>query len=221
MFERIKNALAARAGRKLASDGIQRWASSHHLTHQSRPGGGFVISGLWMDRLFRVECAPSTRSYIQGFELKAKAELAVTHEVGLVLMNRALKRTFEAQANALYEDATDALKTRTRQLPEEVRWLSMYRDAGWPGPDDEFWARYAVLTDAADVARNGLDADAIGLLMEWPAPAHERTPMLFMLNRGNTYLRMQLAQPGDEAVAVHALTAFGHFTSRFASLLAR
>jgi len=221
MFERLKNALSARRASLPDDDGLHHWAMERMLAHVPRKHGGYAIAGQWMDHPFRAECAPAARSYIQGFEFKAKAELGLTHEVHLILMNRALKRTFEAQANSLYENATDALRTTAKQLPEEVRWLSMYRDAGWPGPDDSFWARYAVLTDAPEIARHCLDAQTIDLLMDWPAPVNEHTPMLFMLIRGNTYSRLQIDHPDDSDAAMHALEVFEHFSARAIKKLER
>ncbi|MBA4266226.1 MAG: hypothetical protein C0453_14180 [Comamonadaceae bacterium] len=221
MFERLKNALSARRASLPDDEGLHQWAMERMLAHVPRQHGGYAIAGQWMDQPFRAECAPSAREYIKGFELKAKAELGLTHEVHLILMNRALKRTFEAQANKLYENVTDALQTTAKQLPEEVRWLSMYRDAGWPGPDDRFWARYAVLTDAPEIARHCLDDQTIELLMDWPEDVNASTPMLFMLMRGNIYLRMQVDQPADSEPVLHALDVFEHFSVRAMTKLGR
>lgn len=221
MFERIRNALAARQAATPDDDDLNRWAAERMLTRVRRKDGGFAFGGQWMERPFRVECAASSRGYIQDFELKAKADLDLTHEVNLILMNRALKRSLEAQANVLHENASGAPETRAKPPSEEVRWLSMYRDAGWPGPDDHFWARYAVLTDAPEVARRCLDAEAIAMLMGWPRPVHERTPVLLMLTRGKTYLRLELGDPSETDAALHALDVFEHFSARAARLLAR
>lgn len=219
MFERIKNALAARRDASAAQAELQHWAQQRDLGYQSRRDGGFTLAGSLAGRAFRAECVPSTRSYIQGFELKARVELAVNPEVGLVLMNRALKSTFEALANALFEDVTNALETGARQVPEEVRWLSLYRDVGWVGPTAGFWSRHAVLTDVADVAREVLTEDLVNRLMNWPASHREGTPTLFLLDRGNAYLRLQMSRQPDALVAVHALEALDLLASRFAVLL--
>ncbi|HEX5738767.1 MAG TPA: hypothetical protein VFY22_09670 [Hydrogenophaga sp.] len=222
MFDRLKNALSARPAPTSEDEGlISHWATERMLAHVPRKHGGYAIAGQWMDHQFRAECAPSARSYIEGFEFKAKSELALTHEVHLILMNRALKRRFEAQANSLYENVTDSLQTTAKQLPEEVQWLSLYRDAGWPGPEDSFWARYAVLTDAPEIAQQCLDARSIELLMDWPAPVNEHTPMLFMLVRGNTYLRLQVDPLRGSEAALHALDVFEHFSARAVKQLER
>lgn len=216
MFERIRNVLASRRGPASPQPELQRWAQEQGLVAEGRKDGGFSLGGVWQGRAFRAECSPSTRSYIRGFELKARAELSLNPEVGLVLMNRALKGTFEAQANALFEDVTDALATRARDVPQEVRWLSLYRDVGWPGPQPDFWTRYAVLTDAPDLARQGLDQAVVDMLCQWPEARPEASPVLLLLDRGNAYLRLQLGTTLHADVALHALDTFGAFSARLA-----
>ncbi|MCU0761562.1 MAG: hypothetical protein MUF76_00920 [Hydrogenophaga sp.] len=220
MFDRIKNAMNLRRAPPATQPQLQAWADARGLNLQGRKEGGFSLAGAWNGHLFRAECAPSTRNYIRGFELKARVELSVQPEVGLVLMNRALKSTFEAQANALFEDVTDPLETRARQVPEEVRWLSLYRDAGWTGPPAGFWSRYAVLTDTAEVARESLNEALVTQLMQWPAHQPEGAPMLYVLDSGSTYLRLQMDRSVSADVAVHALDVLGLFSAQVAKVLA-
>ena len=91
-------------------------------------------------------------------ELMARADLGLRQEGNVVVMNRRLKNVLEAQSHQLYSKYTDDLQTIAGVVPDEVRWLAMYRDAGWAGPDRGFWARYAVLTDAPDTARRWIDS---------------------------------------------------------------
>ena len=218
MFERLRNALALRQRPAKPLAPLQHWAEERGLMAEGHKQGGFALAGVWQGRAFRAECSPSTRSYIQGHELKARVELSLDPEPGLVLMNRALKGVFEAQANAPFEDVTDPLETRARQVPPEVRWLSLYRDAGWPGPPQGFWTRYAVLTDAPDIARQAFDAEVVGMLTRWPAAWPESSPLLLLLDRGNAYLRLQVGVSVNPDVALHALNTFGAFTARLAGL---
>lgn len=221
MFERLKNAFFARPVADAADEGIAQWAHERLLSHMPLLGGAYAMGGRLLDRPFRAECIASSRAYVQGLELMAKADLGLTHEVTVIVMNRALKRNLEALANELYADVTDELQTSAKALPEEVRWLSMYRDAGWPGPDDGFWSRYAVLTDAPDTARHWLDKDSIAMLMNWPTEPGWDAPRVFMLTRGKTYLRMQVGPPGDSAPALHALDIFEHLSGSALQLLER
>lgn len=221
MFERLKSAFSARAASSDADDGLAQWAHERLLSHTPLREGAYALGGRLLDRPFRAECIASSRAYIQGMELMAKADLGLTPEVSMIVMNRSLKRRLELMANELYAEVTDALQTTAKALPEEVRWLSMYRDAGWPGPDDAFWGRYAVLTDAPETARQWLDADSIQMLMDWPTEPGWDAPRLFILARGKTYLRMQVDQPGDNTSALHALDIFEHLSGRALHLLER
>ena len=221
MFERLKNTFSTRAAASAADDGLAQWAHGRLLNHMSLLGGAYALGGRLHDRPFRAECIATSRAYMQGLELMAKADLGLTPEVTVIVMNRSLKRSLEALANDLYAAVTDAVQTTAKAVPEEVRWLAMYRDAGWPGPDDAFWGRYAVLTDTPETARQWLDAASIGMLMDWPAEPGWDAPRLFMLARGKTYLRMQVGQPGDSTSALHALDIFEHLSGRALRLLER
>jgi hypothetical protein len=221
MFERLKNAFGARSSSDGFDDGLAQWAHERLLNYMPLLGGAYAMGGLLHDRPFRAECIASSRRYIQGMELMAKADLGLTSEISVILMNRSLKRQLESQAHALYAEVTQALQTAAQALPEEIRWLSMYRDAGWDGPDDRFWARYAVLTDAPETARQWLDPASVELLMDWPGAMPSDTPVLFRLARGKTYLRLQVSDPGESAIALHALDIFEHLSGRALLLLER
>lgn len=214
MFERLKNAFGHPASTPRDDGALSQWAHERLLSHLPLLGGGFAMGGRLLDRPFRAESVSSSRAYIQGVELMAKADLGLTTEVNVILMNRALKRSLEAQA-------AEGLQIKENPVPEEVRWLSLYRDAGWAGPDERFWARYAVLTDAPEVARQWLDAESLEWLMGWPEPVQPETPLMFMLTRGKTYLRLQVDKPGDSAAALHALDIFEHLSGRALQLLER
>lgn len=221
MFDRLKKALGSGSVRVVPDDSVAHWAHERMLSHMPLLGGSFAMGGRLLDRPFRAECIASSRSYITGLELLAKADLELSEEVNVIIMNRSLKRAFEAQANALYADVTGSLKTSKKALPEEVRWLSLYRDAGWNGPDDDFWARYAVLTDMPDVARDWLDAQSVEWFMDGPPRWSAEVPLILMLTRGKTYLRLQVGEPGDSAATLHALDIFEHLSSRAIQLLDR
>lgn len=221
MFERLKSAFSARATPGDGDDGLAQWAHARLLSHMPLLGGAYALGGRLLDRPFRAECIATSRVYMQGMELMAKADLGLSPEVNVIVMNRALKRSLEALANPAHELAAQGAQATTRSVPEEVRWLSLYHEAGWPGPDDAFWGRYAVLTDAPETARQWLDADCIGWLMDWPGEPGWDAPRLFVLTRGKTYLRMQAGQAADNASALHALDIFEHLSGRALQLLDR
>lgn len=221
MFERLKNALGARSSTGEVDETVAQWAGDRLMSHMALMGGGFALGGRLHDRPFRAESIASSRWYIQGLELMGKADLDVTSEVNIIVMNRDLKRRFEAKANALYAEVTEGLKTTTKSVPEEVRWLSLYRDAGWEGPEDTFWARFAVLTDAPDTAKQWLDEQSIAQLMDCPPEWPVDTPMILMITRGKAYLRLQVGKENGSAIAVHALDIFEHLSGRALLLLGR
>ena len=147
-------------------------------------------------------------------ELMARADLGLKQEGNVVVMNRRLKEALEAQSRALYSQYTDDLQTMAGVVPDEVRWLAMYRDAGWTGPDKAFWARYAVLTDSPEIARRWIDSETEQRLMDWPDPVSDETPVMLMLQRGKTYMRMQVDRKGDTSTALHALGLFDQASQR-------
>jgi len=221
MFERLKNVLGVGSIKVETDDGLAQWATERMLAYRVLGGGAYVLDGRVLDRPFRAGCTASSRSYISGMELMARAELGLRPDVHVIVMNRALKRTLEALASSLFAEVTDALQTTDKPLPEEVGWMSAYRDAGWPGPNADFWAQHAVLTDAPEAARQWLDEEGIALLQDTPDQLHADTPRLFLLTRGKAYLRMQLDRPGDSTTALYALDVFEHLSGRALHLFAR
>jgi hypothetical protein len=219
MFERLGKTLGGLLGSSDPSSPLAQWASSQGLAFKPLFGGAYTMMGSWQGRSVRIECGAPSRPYLKGMELMARADLGLVTSSGVVLMNRSLKRTLEQEATALYASYTDDLRTSAAMLPEEIRWLAMYRDAGWAGPDEAFWERYAVLTDTTETARDWIDEGAQERLMNWPGDAAAlTTPVLFMLLRGKTYLRLQIDQTRDTATVLHALDVFLHLSVQASAL---
>lgn len=225
MFAQIRNALTGAISGRTAGpeqgDALAQWAADRLMSHLPMLGGTYALGGRLLDRPFRAECTTAHRDYIQGMELLAKADLDLSHEMHVVLLNRPLKRTLELKAHGRAADGGSGAQAPDKTLPEELRWLGMFRDAGWPGPPDAFWARYAVLTDAPELALRWLDSASIGMLMDWPAEVTAETPVMFMLMRGKAYLRMQIDRPDDRSAALHALDLFEHLCGRALQLFDR
>lgn len=215
MFERLKSALNRRTGALLRSPPLVQWALQNSFEYTPAPGGGFSLTGEWWGRPVRLECAPSSRTYIDGPEFMARVDLGRATPGGVVLMTRLLKHRLEGRANELYSQYTDTLKTTAQAVPEEIRWLSMYRDAGWAGPDRHFWARYSVLTDVPDAAREWLDDESLDRLMRWPGHVvGVGTPLMAMILKGKAYMRLQLDDPRDSATVLHAIELFRHLAEQ-------
>jgi hypothetical protein len=219
MFERLGKALGGLLKLSDPSGPLAHWALSQGLTFKPMFGGAYAMVGQWQGRSVRIECGAPSRPYLQGMELMGRVDLGLAAPGNVVLMNRSLKRAFEQQATALYASYTDNLQTSAAMLPEEIRWLAMYRDAGWAGPDEAFWERYAVHTDSTDAARAWIDASVVQRLMEWPGDTvSDTTPLLFMLLRGKVYLRMQIDRTQDEPAALHAAEILRHLSEQARTL---
>lgn len=215
MFERLGKTLAILRGAPDRWTPLTQWAASHGLTFRPLLGSAYAIAGDWQGRGVRVECGAPSRTYVHGMELMGRIDLGLTTPHSVIVMNRALKRALEQQATALYASYTDPLQTSAALLPEEIRWLAVYRDAGWAGPEEAFWERYAVLTDSPETARAWIDESAVRRLMDWPGEAvSAATPVLYMLRRGKSYLRLQIDQPRETATAAHALQTLLHLSEK-------
>lgn len=212
MFERLKNALARRQEPGVRLEPLAQWADDNNLQYNPLSAGAWAVHGDWGGQPVRIECAAPTRPFIQGVELMARLDLGRTTAGGVVVMNRVLKHQLELWATELYSQYTDMLQTTAQQVPDEIRWLSMYRDAGWSGPEQRFWARYAVLTNAPDVAREWLDGEGAQRLMRLPpGTISPDTPLMLMLLKGRAYMRLQLDHALDTDTALHAMDLFRHF----------
>lgn len=221
MFADFPNVLIPSPWRRARSAPLAKWAHDHALSFNPRVGGAYALAGRWQDRPVRIQCLETSRPFIQGMELMARADLGLKQEGNVVVMNRRLKEVLEAQSRALYSHYTDDLQTMAGVVPDEVRWLSMYRDASWAGPDRGFWARYAVLTDAPEMARRWIDSETEQRLMDWPEPVSDETPVMLMLQRGKTYMRMQIDRKGDTGTALHAFGLFDRASQRALEMAAR
>lgn len=201
MFDRIKKAFLRDSrdhGDSVLAQAhgpVSEWAATRGMTFSGAAlGSSMTMQGKVGNRPWRMELGRPTRDYISGEELRARAEIAVSDEVGAMVINRPLKEVLERRA---YSMITDTLQTTADpRLPEEMRWLAMYDEIGWEGPGDAFWTRYAVLSDAREHALAWVDDRLVKQLMSWPEPSPSaQVPFMIVLLRGKCYLRMQYAPP--------------------------
>ena len=210
MFERLKKVFGQTghdADTPQIADAVSQWAGTKgfaYTGHGDSPA--FAVTGKIGNKPWKLERGRSSRDYIRGEELRARAELKVNDDAAVLIMNRPLKEALEKRA---YEMYTDTLQTTADpSLPEEMRWLAMYPEVGWDGLPPAFWARYSVLADRREHALAWLDSSLAELLMSWPEPApDDQTPFMLMLLRGKAYLRMQYT-PADMPTLEHAAQIF-------------
>ncbi|MFC5523511.1 hypothetical protein [Polaromonas jejuensis] len=210
MFERLRKVLRqdrAQAGDSALTDAMSVWARQQGFSY-ARPatGEGFSLTGSLGNRRWKMECGYSSRDYIDGEELRARAELNVTDDASVVIMNRPLKESLEKRAYAIY---TDTLQTTVDpNLTEEMRWLAMYPEVDLGHLPASFSARYAVMADKRSQALAWIDTPLAERLMSWPEPAPgAQLPFILMLLRGKVYLRMQYT-PADMPTLGHAALIF-------------
>lgn len=219
MFERLIKAFApsaqpsdksgadSRGGSDQPGGKVSQWAAGRGLKYAANgEGEGFALTGKVAGRSMKLERGRSSRDYIRGEELRVRAELSINEEVAVLIMNRPLKEALEKRA---YQMFTDTLQTTADpNLPEEMRWLSLYQEVGWDIPNPAFWKRYSVLADEREHARAWVNADLAVRLMAWPKPGpDEQVPFILMLLRGKGYLRMQYT-PADLPTLDHAAGIF-------------
>ena len=217
MLEPLLNLMSpARRARALHAP-LVAWGEAHGLAFSSGKEGACSLAGEWGGRPVRIDVQAASRSYMDGQELSARCDLGLDPLASVIVMNRALKRGIERWGDYLYSQLTNSLQTMADTLPEEVRWLATFRDAGWPGPDEAFWARHAVLTDAPELARQMIDEATVAALMQWPDDAVQAdTPLMLMRLRGKLQLRLQLNRPRHPASEVAALDVFARLCQRTA-----
>ncbi|GAC1525027.1 MAG: hypothetical protein NVS2B4_00630 [Ramlibacter sp.] len=219
IFDKLRKAFSRGTGEEAAASGtasaadpgangpVSEWAATQGLTFSGRTGGAmFSLRGDVGGRTWRMEVGRPSRKYVEGDELRGRAELGVDPDVAVLLMNRPLKAMLEKQAYSLY---TDGLQTSVNSsLPEEMRWLAVYEEVGWESAPRLFWERYSVLADHRQHALAWLDSALIRQMLEWPEPAPAASvPFMLMLLRGKAYLRMQ-HDPRQTATLHHATQIF-------------
>ena len=221
MFERIKNALHRRPVPVATDDPVARWATEHFIKHKRLAPAQFELEGLLLDKPFRASCSASSRPYIIGLEMRARMDLDLPPTGHVIVMSRVVRQALEKQANALYAAAVDPVQTSAQMLPEELRWLSMFRQGIWNGPQPLFWERYAVFTDEPDLAKRWLDDEAVEFLMSGTGQAAASVPVVVMLMKGKCYLRLQVNPQAEGADALLALELMEHLSDRALQLAGR
>lgn len=156
------------------------------------------------DKPWRMEQGKPSRDFIKNSELRARAELGIRDGVAVMVMNRQLKNDLDKRAFALY---TDTLQTiADPNLPEEMRWLSIYEEVGWESLGEAFLNNYAILAEDRETAMAWINPELVNLLMAWP-DHNPATPKILMVLRGKAYLRMQYTE-GDISTMEHATAVF-------------
>lgn len=194
MLEGIKRLFGAGGGTAAGGwDEIAPWAQSKQYTFRGVQDQGFVIDGRLGATPWRLEWGPSQRPYIQGQELRLRAELGLASELQVVVMNRVLQEQME---KTIFEQYVEDVQTRIdNQTPPEMRWLVMFPklDAAEMGPLKD---RYVALGSLKGWLRQWLEGPLAQVLAAQTVEAD--VPVVLMIGRGRLMLRTAQA---DAAVA--------------------
>ena len=183
---------------------VAKFAKEKKLVYADRPGNkGYTLDGQVRGKHYKVERGHPSRQYIEGIELRLRCDLGVSPDASLMVVNRHLKSSLD---NNAFSSFTDTMETMVNtNLPEEVLWLTMYGEVGWPELGERFVNDYCILAERRDHARALVTPEFVKLLETWPHPRMTK-PTLFMLMRGRLYLRMQFDD--DSFTLEHAIDAF-------------
>lgn len=196
LFRRWFGAAADAAGE--ATSPVKAWAEAGgHRFAPARGGEGFVIESAPGGGAWRAEWGPSQRDYIDGMELRVRADIGDAGDLQMLVIARALVGPLE---NQVYEQFTEGNQTRMDdRTPEEMRWLVLYP----PMPRSALGVlreRFAALANrpaAAPMWLEGALARALDASSSWLDAA---TPLVMVVQRGRFVLRMALPQPGAETL---------------------
>jgi hypothetical protein len=166
---------------------IKPWADSKQYTLRAVPGEGFVIDGRLGATPWRLEWGPSQRPYIQGQELRVRAELGLSPELQVVVMNRALQEKMERD---VFDQYVEGVQTRIdNQTPPEMRWLVMFPKLSGSemGELREAYVALASLKGWLLTWLQGALTQSLASTRVDPA-----TPVVLMIGRGRLMLRTAL-----------------------------
>lgn len=186
-LKRLFSATAGSGGPGADWDAITPWASSRQYSFRAVQEEGFVIDGSLSGTPWRLEWGPSQRPYIQGQELRIRAELGLAPELQLVVMNRMLQEKMEKD---VFDQYVEGVQTRIdNQTPPEMRWLVMFPKL--PGSEmPELRDRYVALASGKSWLAQWLRSPVSQSLAVLKVDAS--APVVLMIGRGRLMLRTPL-----------------------------
>ncbi|MDO8420479.1 MAG: hypothetical protein Q7S90_10620 [Rubrivivax sp.] len=171
-------------------EGIAPWAEARQYAFRGVQNEGFVIDGRLGGAPWRLEWGPSQRPYMQGQELRLRAEMGLGSDLNAVVMNRELQETME---KAVFEQYVEGVQTRIdNQTPPEMRWLVMFPKLSGSelGPLRE---RYMALSSMKSWLTRWLEGPLAQALQALRVDAS--VPVVLMIGRGRLMLRTALDEP--------------------------
>jgi hypothetical protein len=194
-FKRLFNAGSSAPAK--GWEGIAPWAEGRQYSFRGVQSEGFVIDGRLGATPWRLEWGPSQRPYIQGHELRLRAEMGLVSDLQVVLLNRVLQEQMEKD---VFEQYVEGVQTRIdNQTPPEMRWLVMFPKL--PSADmGSLRENYVALSSMKGWVQRWLQGplmDAMAALRVDPA-----TPLVLMIGRGRLMLRTAMNEPEVESLQI-------------------
>lgn len=171
---------------------VRQWAKAEgHRFAPGRGNEGFVIeppNGAW-----RAEWGPSQRDYIEGSELRVRAEIGAAGNLQMLVIGRALFAQLERD---VFEQFTEGNETRIDdRTPEEMRWLVLYPQVPRSLMAEGVRERFAVLANRPAAAPLWLEGALSTQLAASSAWHDDARPLAMVVQRGRFVLRLAHPQP--------------------------
>jgi hypothetical protein len=191
MLDGIKRFFSSETPESKATDPLVRWAESRQFILRGvRESEGFVIEGRLGAAPWRLEWGPSQRSYLEGNELRLRAELGLPKDLQVMVLNRSLQEMLET---AVFDQYVEGVQTRIdTETPPEMRWLVMFpklEQAEMGHLHERFVAVSSIHDWLVQWLQGPLDT-ALGATNLGP-----NTPFVLMIGRGRLTLRTGLESP--------------------------
>lgn len=179
---------------------LQRWAAEHgHDWRRVRDSEGCVIEGLQDQQAWRIEWGESQRNYVQGLELRLIAELDLSHDLMVMVLNRTLMVAME---KAVYEQYVDDVQTRIdTDTPPEMRWLVMHAKLP-PAEMGAIRERYSAVGSAPTWLLQWLQSPLGDALAATVEVIRSDQPVALTIGRGRLTLRTELQTPDAGKLAL-------------------
>lgn len=197
MLEGLKRLFAGGEPPRRDWSELSAWASERGCQlGRVREVDGFVIEGQLQGHAWRAEWGPAQRNYIEGNELRLRAEMPARGDVQALLLTRALQVDMEAKVfDQIVEDVQTQIDDKT---PPEMRWLVMHPklQAQDMGPLGD---RFVAVGPARSWLKQWLTPAFTQALLQAPSAADQ--PLALMIVRGRMTLRTPVQIPAPATLA--------------------
>jgi hypothetical protein len=172
---------------------VRRWAEgAGHRFAVGRGEQGFVIETTVAGAGCRIEWGPSQRNYIDGQELRVRADVGPATDLQMLVATRELIGRLERE---VFEQFTEGTETRIDDdTPEEMRWVVLYPQV--PGKVlGALRTRFGLLSNRPRASTLWLEEGLAGPLASSVAWHDAAAPMVLVVQRGRFTLRTAMPEP--------------------------